>query len=171
MKKWKKEAHLRVFCLLGQWWIKVFKTQFLLVLSVWKTVLKNTASYLFLSLDPTWDALPRFGVVREEMKGVTPRSSLAARWVKDPVLSLLWHGLIPGPGTSVCLGTAKQNKTKQRKCLIYCLTYGRHCISVYWACMLTLRHYIYLPVGLPHWILNILLISMSPLPMTVPVIE
>ena len=37
------------------------------------------------------------------------QSSLVAQWVKGLVLSLLWRGLIPGPGTSLCCGGG-QNK-------------------------------------------------------------
>ena len=32
------------------------------------------------------------------------RNSLVAQWVRDPALSLLWQGLIPGLGISMCHG-------------------------------------------------------------------
>ena len=37
-------------------------------------------------------------------------SSLVAYWAKDPALSLLWHGLIPGPGTSACHEHGQEKK-------------------------------------------------------------
>ena len=47
-------------------------------------------------------------------------SSLAAQWVKDPVLplprlwSLLWHGFYPCPGTSTCHRSRKKKKKKKK---------------------------------------------------------
>ena len=40
-------------------------------------------------------------------------SSLSAQRVKDLVLLHLWHGLIPSPGTSTCLGAATTTKKKK----------------------------------------------------------
>lgn len=34
--------------------------------------------------------------------------------VKDPVLSLLWHGFVPGPGTSTCQGHGQTKQTKPK---------------------------------------------------------
>ena len=35
-----------------------------------------------------------------------------AQWVKDTALSLLWVGLIPGPGNPTCQGNAGEKKKK-----------------------------------------------------------
>ena len=39
---------------------------------------------------------------------------LVVQWVKDPVLSMLWLRFDPWPGTSICLGVAKNIN----KCII-----------------------------------------------------
>ena len=49
------------------------------------------------------------------------RNSLVVQWVKDPVLSLLWLGLllgvgsVPGPGTSAWCNAAKKKKKKRKR--------------------------------------------------------
>ena len=34
--------------------------------------------------------------------------------VRDPALSLLWYGFIPGPGTSACCWQGKKKKEKKK---------------------------------------------------------
>ena len=42
-------------------------------------------------------------------------SSRVAQGVKDLVLSLLWHGSIPGLGTSTCCECGQKKKLKKKK--------------------------------------------------------
>ena len=58
-------------------------------------------------------------------KSLHPRNSLVAQWVKDPVLSLLWHRFSPWHGTSAChRPDQKKKKKKKTYCvLVKCNTY------------------------------------------------
>ena len=51
-------------------------------------------------------------------KSLHPRNSLVAQWVKDPVLSLLWHRFSPWHGTSAC---HRPDQKKKKKKKTYCV--------------------------------------------------